>query len=77
MSFWKNCAGLGNQSCYVVLVKGALTWENHKGSGFLNGKQMGSRWGAVGKGWRWGDQFTSNLGSGWMDIIAARRVPSK
>jgi hypothetical protein len=27
------CAGLGNQSCDVVLVKGALTWENYKGSG--------------------------------------------
>jgi hypothetical protein len=38
-----NCAGLGNQSCDVVLVKGVLTWENHKGSGFLNGKQMGNK----------------------------------
>ncbi len=46
------CAGLGNQSCDVVLVKSALTWENHKGSGFLNGKQMGSRWGADGVGGR-------------------------
>jgi hypothetical protein len=46
------CAGLGNQSCDVVLVKGALTWENHKGSGFLNGKQMGNNWGADVEGCR-------------------------
>jgi hypothetical protein len=46
------CAGLGNQSCDVVLVKGALAWENHKGSGFLNGKQMGNRWGTDGEGWK-------------------------
>ncbi len=46
------CAGLGNQSCDVVLVKGALTRENHKGSGFLNGKQMGNKWGADGEGWK-------------------------
>jgi hypothetical protein len=47
-----HCAGLGNQSWDVVLVKGALTWENHKGSGLLNGKQMGSKRGADGEGWR-------------------------
>jgi hypothetical protein len=46
------CAGLGNQSCDVVLVKGALAWENHKGSGLLNGKQMGNRWRADGEGWK-------------------------
>jgi hypothetical protein len=27
--------------------RGELTWENHKGSGFLNGKQMGNRWGGM------------------------------
>ncbi len=47
-----NCAGLGNQSCDVVLVKGALTSENNEGSGFLNGKQMGSNWGVDGEGWK-------------------------
>jgi hypothetical protein len=33
-TIYNTCAGLGNQSCDVVLVKGALTWENHKGLGF-------------------------------------------
>jgi hypothetical protein len=47
-----SCAGLGNQSCDVVLVKSALTWEDHKGSGFLKGKQMGNKWGADGEGWK-------------------------
>ncbi len=51
-NFECNCAGLGNQSCNVVLVKDALTWEDHKGSGFLNGKKMGNKWGADGEGWK-------------------------
>jgi hypothetical protein len=49
--FISNCAGLRNQSCDVVLVKGALTWENHKGSGAseweTDGEQTGSRWGGM------------------------------
>jgi hypothetical protein len=49
------CADLGNQGCEVILLKGALTWGNHKGSGLLNGKQIGSKRGADGEGWRWGD----------------------
>ncbi len=43
------CAGLGNQGCDVVLVKGAFNLEEPQGLGFLNEKQMGSRWGAMGR----------------------------
>ncbi len=41
------CAGLGSQCCDVILVKGRINSENPKGSGFLNGKQMGNRWGGM------------------------------
>jgi hypothetical protein len=43
------CAGSRSQSCDIVLIEGgALTWEGYKGSGFLNEKQMGNRWGGMG-----------------------------
>jgi hypothetical protein len=45
------CAGLGNQCCDVVLVKGALTWEKPQGVGVseweTDEEQMGSRWGGM------------------------------
>ncbi len=64
------CAGLVNQSCDVVLVRGA----------FSSGKPQGvriSEWGGNGEGWKWGDQFTNNLGPGWTDPVTTRSVPSK
>ncbi len=42
---YHTCAGLGNQSCDVVLVKGAFTWEKTQGVGIseweTDGEQMG------------------------------------
>jgi hypothetical protein len=52
-----NCAGLGSQYCDVVLVRGHINSGKPQGVGI-------SEWGANGEGWRWGDQFTSNLGPG-------------
>ncbi len=42
----------------VVLVRCIFNSRNPKGSGFWNGEGMG-------RGWKWGDQFTSNLGPRW------------
>jgi hypothetical protein len=38
-----------NQSCDVILVKGAFSLEEPQGLGFMNEKQKGSRWGAMGR----------------------------
>jgi hypothetical protein len=54
----------------VVLVRCIFNSGNPWGSGFWNGEGMG-------RGWKWGDQFMSNLGPRWTDPITARRVPSK
>ncbi len=42
----------------VVLVRCIFNSRNPRGSGFWNGEGMG-------RGWKWGDQFTSNLGPRW------------
>jgi hypothetical protein len=46
-----NCAGLGNQSCDVVLVKGAFNLGEPQGVGIseweTDGEQMGSIWGGM------------------------------
>jgi hypothetical protein len=51
MSPFHVCAGLGNQCCDVVLVKGALTWEKPQGVRVseweTDGEQMGSRLGGM------------------------------
>jgi hypothetical protein len=53
-----SCSGLVSQYCDVVLVRAHLGWETPGGQ--VVG--MGREWG----GWKWGDQFTSNLGTVWM-----------
>jgi hypothetical protein len=53
-----SCSGLVSQFCDVVLVRAHIAQENPRGSGFWNGEGMG-------RGWKWGDQFTSNLGPRW------------
>ncbi len=53
------CSGLVSQFCDVILVRAHLAQENPRGSGFWNGE-------GTGRGWKRGDQFTSNLGPGWM-----------
>jgi hypothetical protein len=53
------CSGLVSQFCDVVLVRAHLAQENPRESGFWN-------WERMGRGWKWGDQFRSNLGPGWM-----------
>jgi hypothetical protein len=40
-------AGLGSQCCDVVLVKGCINLGKPRRAGFLNGKQMGNRWGGM------------------------------
>ncbi len=44
-----NCAGLGGQYCDVVLVRGRINLGKPQGAGagFLNGEQMGSKWGGM------------------------------
>jgi hypothetical protein len=42
----------------VVLVRCIFSSGNPRGSGFWNGEGMG-------RGWKWRDQFTSNLGPRW------------
>jgi hypothetical protein len=42
----------------VILVRCIFNSGNPRGSGFWNGEGMG-------RGWKWGDQFTSNLGPRW------------
>jgi hypothetical protein len=48
-----SCAGLGNQSCDVILVKGAFNLEEPQRVGIseweTDGEQMGSGWGAMGR----------------------------
>jgi hypothetical protein len=48
------CSGLVSQFCDVVLVRRTFGWENPGGRDF-----------GMGRGWKWGDQFTSNLGPRW------------
>ncbi len=47
-----------SQFCDVVLVRAHLAQENPRGLGFWNGE-------GIVRGWKRGDQFTSNLGPGW------------
>jgi hypothetical protein len=42
----------------VVLVRRTFSSGNPRGSEIWDGEGMG-------RGWKWGDQFTSNLGPGW------------
>ncbi len=42
----------------VVSVRCIFNTGNPRGSGFWNGEGLG-------RGWRWGDQFMSNLGPRW------------
>ncbi len=44
--------------CDVVLVRRIFSSGNPRGSGIWDGEGMG-------RGWKWGDQFTSNLGPRW------------
>ncbi len=48
------CSGLVSQFCDVVLVMAHLAQETPGGRDF-----------GMGRGRKWGDQFTSNLGPGW------------
>jgi hypothetical protein len=52
------CSGLVSRFCDVVLIRRTFSWENPRGSGFWSGEGMG-------RGWKCGDQFTSNLGPRW------------
>jgi hypothetical protein len=54
----------------VVLMNVYLDLGDPGGSGFWNEGYMG-------KGGKWEDQFTSNLGTRWTDPITSRRVPIK
>jgi hypothetical protein len=49
---------LGSRIRDVVLVRLMFSSGKPRGSGFWNGEGMG-------RGWKWGDQFTSNLGPRW------------
>jgi hypothetical protein len=49
---------LGSRIHDVVLVRCMLVRESPRGSGFWNGEGMKG-------GWKWEDQFTSNLGTRW------------
>ncbi len=49
---------LVSQFCDVVLVMCILVLGSPRGSGFWKGSIRG-------RGWKWGDQFTSNLGPRW------------
>jgi hypothetical protein len=50
---------LVSQFCDVVLIRRTFSSGKPQGSGFWNVEGMG------GGGWKWGDQFTSNLGKRW------------
>jgi hypothetical protein len=47
----------------VVLVRRIFSSGNPRGSGLWDGEGMG-------RGWKWGDQFTSNLGPRWTGSYA-------
>jgi hypothetical protein len=49
----------------VVLVRHIFSSGNPRGSGIWDGEGMG-------RGWKWGDQFTSNLGPRWTGSYHAK-----
>jgi hypothetical protein len=48
----QRCAGLGNQSCDVVLVKGAFNLEEPQRVGISEWETDGEQMGSKGEGWR-------------------------
>ncbi len=60
-----NVPDLASRVRDVVLVRRIFSPENPRGPGIWDGEGMG-------RGWKWGDQFTSNLGPRWTGSYQAK-----